>query len=416
MDGQGTARERRGRGQMGEVTLEGLLGKRQAKEQGAAEQTPELTFQSAVRDARAQSEELSERQLQRVQEIRQSIDLTDSAMLLQYGIGAQRKLQEFSGRILSQVRDADSAQAGELLEKLTDLISSIDAEDFRERHSLFSSPEREQRRVARRYGEVQVQIDRLATALERQRMELIRDVAMLDTLYEKNVEYYRELQVWIRAGEEELSDLREKTLPQLHSQAQARGDEMSLCAVRDYEQEVERFEKKIQDLRISKVIALQSAPQIRLIQAGDKVLVEKIGQALMQTIPLWKNQVVVAIGLERQRDALQTQREVSELTAGAMRDNARVLRKNAGEVRRLAGRTGTDVEALKQANRELVDAVNTGLVCAQEGHDRRVRAEQELLSVQEQLRQKIARQTDPGAQEDSSSEDLQPHLTFGAGK
>ena len=237
-----------------------------------------------------------------------------------------------------------------------------------------------------RYETLEVQIDRIEGELDKARMELLKDIGMFDSLYEKNLEYFRELQVYIVAGEEKIQEIRTETLPSLREQAREKGDPMSAQLVTDFEDTVNRFEKKVHDLKLSKTIAIQTAPQIRLIQNNDKLLVEKIQTAVLNTIPLWKSQIVIALGLSRQQSALKMQREVSDTTNALLKKNAELLKQNTIDVAKESERGIVDIETLKKVNADLIETIEETIKIQQEGHTARQSAETELAGIENQLK------------------------------
>ena len=218
---------------------------------------------------------------------------------------------------------------------------------------------------------------------------MLKDVTMFDGLYEKNLEYYRELQIYIAAGEEKLKELREETIPRLRDQARQKGDPMSAQLVSDFEDTVNRFEKKVHDLKLSRAIAIQTAPQIRLIQNNDKLLVDKIQTAVLNTIPLWKSQIVIALGLHRQNKALKIQREVTDTTNRLLEKNSELLRQNTAETAREAERGIADLDTLKKVNSNLIATIEDAIKIQQEGRTARQNAEAELASIEEKLKQTL---------------------------
>ena len=281
---------------------------------------------ASVEAVRAQVEELTPAQRARVEELKNSIDLMDSQAALQYGVGAQRNISSFSDNILTQVRSKDSGYVGELMSDLVLKVKEVDVdgldEGFWDKIPFLKNASRAVKKFMQRYEKLEVQIDRIEQQLDQARMQMLKDITMFDGLYEKNLEYFRELQIYIAAGEEKLQELQETSLPQLRAEAAAKGDAMSAQVVRDFEDTVNRFEKKIYDLKLSKTVAIQTAPQIRLIQNNDKMLVDKIQTAILSTIPLWKSQIVIALGLHRQESVLKMQRSVSDATNTLLTKNS----------------------------------------------------------------------------------------------
>ena len=348
---------------------------------------------ASVEAVRAQVEELSPEQRVRVEEVKNSIDLIDSQAVLQYGVGAQRNISSFSDNILTQVRSKDSGYVGELMSDLVLKVKEVDVdgldEGFLDKLPFLKNAPRAVKKFMQRYEKLEVQIDRIEQQLDQARMQMLKDITMFDGLYEKNLEYFRELQIYIAAGEEKLKELQEITLPQLHAEATAKGDAMSAQVVRDFEDTVNRFEKKIHDLKLSKAVAIQTAPQIRLIQNNDKMLVDKIQTAILSTIPLWKSQIVIALGLHRQESVLKMQRSVSDATNTLLTKNAELLRQNSTEVARESERGIVDLETLKKVNADLISTIEETIKIQQEGRAARQGAEAELLGIEQQLKQAL---------------------------
>ena len=348
---------------------------------------------TSVEAVRAQVEELSPEQKARVEEVKNSIDLMDSQAALQYGVGAQRNISSFSDNILTQVRSKDSGYVGELMSDLVLKVKEVDVdgldEGFLDKLPFLKNASRAVKKFMQRYEKLEVQIDRIEQQLDQARMQMLKDITMFDGLYEKNLEYFRELQIYIAAGEEKLQELQETTLPQLRAEAAAKGDAMSAQVVWDFEDTVNRFEKKIHDLKLSKTVAIQTAPQIRLIQNNDKMLVDKIQTAILSTIPLWKSQIVIALGLHRQESVLKMQRSVSDATNTLLTKNAELLRQNSTEVARESERGIVDLETLKKVNADLISTIEETIKIQQEGRAARQNAETELLSIEQKLKEAL---------------------------
>lgn len=348
---------------------------------------------ASVEAVRAQVEELSPEQRVRVEEVKNSIDLMDSQAVLQYGVGAQRNISSFSDNILTQVRSKDSGYVGELMSDLVLKVKEVDVdgldEGFLDKLPFLKNASRAVKKFMQRYEKLEVQIDRIEQQLDQARMQMLKDITMFDGLYEKNLEYFRELQIYIAAGEEKLKELQEITLPQLHAEATAKGDAMSAQVVRDFEDTVNRFEKKIHDLKLSKTVAIQTAPQIRLIQNNDKMLVDKIQTAILSTIPLWKSQIVIALGLHRQESVLKMQRSVSDATNTLLTKNTELLRQNSTEVARESERGIVDLQTLKKVNADLISTIEETIKIQQEGRAARQNAETELLSIEQKLKEAL---------------------------
>ena len=218
---------------------------------------------------------------------------------------------------------------------------------------------------------------------------MLKDITMFDGLYEKNLEYFQELQIYIAAGEEKLKELRETTLPQLHAEAAAKGDAMSAQVVRDFEDTVNRFEKKIHDLKLSKTVAIQTAPQIRMIQNSDSVMAEKIQSTLVNTIPLWKNQMIIALGVHHSTEAAKAQRQVSDMTNELLKKNAENLKMATIETAKESERGIIDMETLKQTNQSLISTLDEVMKIQEDGRQKRAAAEVELVQLENDIKKKM---------------------------
>ena len=367
-----------------EITLGTLM---QAKGNTALQKQEPVDVQSI----RTQVEDLTPVQRARVEELKNSINLMDSQTTIQYGVGAQRNISSFSDHILAQVRSKDSGYVGELMSELVLKVKDAGVDQLEDgpldKIPFLKNASRAVKRFMQRYEKLEVQIDHIEQQLEQARMQMLKDITMFDGLYEKNLEYFQELQIYIAAGEEKLKELREITLPRLHAEAAAKGDAMSAQVVRDFEDTVNRFEKKIHDLKLSKTIAIQTAPQIRLIQNNDKMLVDKIQTAVLSTIPLWKSQIVIALGLHRQETVLQMQRSVTDATNTLLTKNAELLKQNSVEVARESERGIVNLETLKKVNADLISTIEETIKIQQEGRAARQNAEVELAGIEERLKQ-----------------------------
>lgn len=370
------------------ITLDTLIRGKEINEQ------PETEIID-VKTVEAQVEKLTPEQLAKVEEIKNSINLMDSQTTIQFGVGAQRNISAFSDNILNQVRSKDSGYVGDLMSEL--ILKVKDAEVDRldggivEKIPFLKNASRSIRKFMQRYEKLEVQINHIEEELEKARMRMLKDITLFDSLYEKNMEYFQDLQIYIMAGEEKLKELQEDVLPRLHAEAASKGDPMSAQAVRDFEDTVNRFEKKIHDLKLSKTIAIQTAPQIRLIQNNDKMLVDKIQTAVLSTIPLWKSQIVVALGLYRQEKALELQRSVTDATNELLTKNAELLKQNTADVARESERGIVDLETLKKVNSDLISTIEDTIKIQQEGRIARKNAEAELVSIEDKLKQTLLR-------------------------
>lgn len=349
---------------------------------------------NALEEVKIQSEELLPEQRAKIEEIKNNIDITDSQATVQYAISAQRNISQFSDTVLTKIRNKDSGYVGSMM---TDLsvkvkevgIDKLDNNSFTNKIPFLKSASRSIKKFMQRYETIEVQIDRIENELEKARMQMLKDISMFDALYQKNLDYFRELQVYISAGEEKLTELREVTLPKLYAEVENSDNPMSAQLVRNFEDNVNRFEKKVHDLKISKTIAIQTAPQIKLIQNNDKLLVDKIQTAILNTIPLWKGQIVIALGLQRQQNALKMQREITDATNALLTKNSEILKQNTIDVAKESERGIVDIETLKKINDNLISTIEETIKIQQEGHEVRRNAETELVGIEQKLKETL---------------------------
>ena len=312
--------------------------------------------------------------------IKENLDLMDSQACLQFGTAAQRSIAEFTDQILSQVRAKDSGYVGELLGELLAELKEVDVTD----------PGNDEGFLAK----IPFLKSAKNKAEKQARMEMLKDIGMFDMMYEKNLEYFRNLNLYIAAGEEKIEELQREELPRLRKEAADSGDPMAAQLVHDFEENAGRFEKKIHDLKLSRTIAIQTAPQIKLIQNNDKLLVDKIQTATLNTIPIWKSQIVIALGLGKQQKVLKLNQEISETTNELLARNAQLLKTNTVETAREAQRGVVDVETLKKTNQDLIETIRETLRIQQEGRKKRREAEAELTRLEDQLKEALTGKTE----------------------
>ena len=373
---------------MSEITMEALM---RAKEKKMEETLP---AQEPAEEA------LTPQERQRVDEIKKEIDFLDPQTDVQYGVGAQRNLADFSQRILGQVRTKDSGTAGELLVELSEKVRNSDVakignnEGILDKIPFLKSAKDRIRRFQAQYETLEVQVDRIEGELEKARMEMLKDINMFETLYQKNLEYFRELECYITAGEEKVAEVRQETLPGLRQEAAESGDPMAAQVLRDFEDTVNRFEKKLHDMKLSRTIAIQTAPQIKMIQNNDKMLVDKIQTAVLNTIPVWKSQIVIALGLYRQQKTLQMQREITDTTNQLLEKNAELLKTNTLETAKESERGIADIATLKKVNDDMIRTIEETLRIQREGSVKRHEAEKELTRLEADMKRALAGQFD----------------------
>lgn len=368
-----------------------------AKAKGA-EEGVSLTEVPDVASIQKEVENLTPEEREKVDSIKKDIDLTNSQMAVSYGVGAQRELAAFSETILQNVRNRNSGVAGDLMLDLLGQVKDLDVASLGDNKGLLDNIpflKNMQRKIERfmgRYEVIEVQINQIQGKLEDARMTMLKDITMFDSLYEKNLSYFRDLQLYITAGEEALAELRATTLPALYQEAEASGEPMDAQLVRDFEDSVNCFEKKIHDLKLSKTLAIQTAPQIRLIQNNNKLLVDKIQTAILNTIPLWKSQIVITIGMFRQKEALELQKSVTETTNKLLTANSEMLKQNTLDIARESEEGIVAIETLRKINDDLITTIEETLKIQEEGRKKRSQAEVELISLEEDLKKTMLKQ------------------------
>lgn len=337
-------------------------------------------------------ETLSTEERAKVDLIATDIDITDSSAVLQFGVQAQTNISNFSNSILKQVRSKDTGYIGEILTDMMVNVKTMEIDRLNSRNGLFGlfdGAKRKTQKFTARYEKINTSIDKTVTALDKSRMQLLKDITLLDKLYDNNLDYHRELEYYILAGEKTIRELQDKTLPELKSSAQVSGNPVDAQKVNDYNQLLTRFEKKVHDLKLSRMIALQTGPQVRLIQSNDQVLVEKIQSSILNTIPLWKNQVVIAISLFRQGKSLQQQKQVTETTNDLLLKNSELLKQNSVDIAKESEIGIVEIETLKKVNQDLIETIEETLQIQKEGRTKRAMAEEELLLMEQELKNKL---------------------------
>ena len=374
---------------MAEINLNDLMAKK--KSSASAEQAI-VPVEPAKEIAKVtqQIETLTPEEKAKVQSIKDAIDLTDSSTPLSFGAPAQKEIAQFSDSILSKVRAKDSGEVGTLLNDLVSKVKGFDVtkknDSFLSNLPIIGSLVSKADDVMQGYEKLSTQVEKIQAGLENSKVKMMEDVVMFDTLYQKNLDYFKDLQLYIRAGEEKLDEMRTTTLPKLRAQASESGDPMAVQVVNDFEQSVDRFEKKIHDLKLSKTLAIQTAPQIRLIQNNDRVLIDRVQSAIYHTIPLWKNQMVIALGLTRQKEVIELQRAVSDATNDLLKRNAEMLKQNSIDTAKANERGIVDIDTVKKVNEDLISTIEETLRIQHEGRQKRQAAEKELVAIEGRLK------------------------------
>lgn len=339
--------------------------------------------------------ELSPSEKQKVQEISKSINLNDSQGIIQYGVSVQTKISEFSDNVLQEIQSKDAGQSGEILNNLMLKIKEMDIgslsteESFLAKVPILSGFVSSTKKFISRYEKVSFQIEKIIDELHSSRTNLLKDIQLLEGLYNKNFEYYKELYLYIIAGELKLKELIEITIPDIKGKAEKSKDPLDAQKYQDLMQMVNRFEKKIHDLKLSKTLSFQMAPQIRLIQNNNQLLIEKIQTSILNTIPLWKNHIVIAIGLVRQKKALDAQKEITNATNEMLTKNSELLKIGSIEIAKESERGIVDIETLKKINDDLINTIDETLKIQMEGKQKRISAETELNKLEVDLKQRL---------------------------
>lgn len=377
---------------MPEINLDDLLKAKAQENTVTAAPVAVIDQQQEIMQVTQQTEALTPAERQQVDEIKSKIDLTNSGYALQFGSGAQKNMADFSDSLLSQVRTKDSGEVGALLTDLTGKINEFSRQEsgsFVKKLPLIGSLVSKGENLISSYEKLSTKVEKIQSELEKSKTTMLKDITLFDALYQKNLEYFKHLELYIRAGEEKLHEMRTTVLPKLRADAAASSNPMAGQVVSDFESNVDRFEKKVHDLKISKTIAIQTAPQLRLIQNNDKILVERVQSAIYNAIPLWKNQIVIALGLSRQQNVLNMQRAVSDTTNELLKRNAEMLKINSIETAKENNRSIVDIDTVKKVNDDLITTIEETLKIQQEGRQARQAAEQELLQIENRLKETL---------------------------
>ena len=377
---------------MPEISLEDLLKAKAQENTAAAAPVAVIDQQQEIMQVTKQTEALTPAERKQVEEIKSKIDLMNSGYALQFGSGAQKNMADFSDSLLSQVRTKDSGEVGARLTDLSGKINEFnrkESDSFVKKLPLIGSLISKGETMLASYEKLSTKVDKIQSELEKSKTTMMKDIMLFDALYQKNLEYFKHLELYIRAGEEKLEEMRSTVLPKLRADAAASADPMAGQVVSDFESNVDRFEKKVHDLKISKTIAIQTAPQLRLIQNNDKILVERVQSAIYNAIPLWKNQIVIALGLTRQQNVLKMQQAISDTTNELLKRNAEMLKINSIETAKENNRSIVDIETVRKVNDDLVTTIEETLKIQQEGRQARQSAEQELLQIENRLKETL---------------------------
>lgn len=333
---------------------------------------------------------LTEEEKKMVDDFVEKIDINNSNSILQYGVGAQKKIADFSETALSNVKTKDLGEVGEMLSNVVNELKTFEATDEKKGFlGIFKKPVEKFSQMKAKYDKVDGNVSKICTMLEKHQVQLLKDIAMLDKMYEINKVYFKELSMYILAGKKKLNKLQQEELPKLVERAQASGLPEDAQATNDFVSLCDRFEKKIHDLELTRMISLQMAPQIRLIQNNDSLMSEKIQSTIVNTIPLWKSQIVLALGVAHSSNAAKVQNEVTNMTNELLRKNAETLKMSTIETAKASERGIVDIETLKTTNESLITTLDEVLKIQIEGREKRKAAEAELQNMEEQLKTKL---------------------------
>ena len=319
------------------------------------------------------------------------IDITNPEHVLLFGADAQKRIADFSENALATVKTQDTGEVGNMLVNLVSELKGFerDTEEPKGLRRLFARAEDKVERMKARYGEVSATVENIAGSLENYQAQLLKDVSMFDRLYEQNSDYFRQLTLYIIAGDKKLAEIRNGELKELMAKAAASGDAMDAQKANDLAAQCDRFEKKLYDLKLTRQVSMQMAPQIRLLQNNDSLLVERIQSTLSTTLPLWKSQLVLALGLQHSKEALAAQTAVTDMTNELLRKNAEALKIGTVETAREAERGIIDMETLIQTNQSLIDTIDEVLQIQTDGHNKRMEAEKQLYTMEAELKKKL---------------------------
>ena len=366
--------------------------------EAAQEAVPELTLTSdapeqekkkEVEPVKVDESMLTEQERAAVDEFVKKIDITDTNLVLNYGVAAQKSVATFSENALSSVRNKDLGEVGETLSNLVVEVKGFGQEEKKGFAGLFHKQKDKLELMRAQYGKAETSVNRIVSELEKHQVTLMKDIAMLDQMYELNLKYYKELTMYIIAGKKRLAEVRSGELEELRKKAEASGLAEDAQAYNDYAQKCERFEKKLHDLELTRMVSLQMGPQTRLLQNNDTLMVEKIQSSLVNTIPLWKSQMVLALGMEHSRQATAAQSAVAQTTNELLKKNADMLKMGTIATAKEAERSIVDIETLQHTNEQLVSTLDEVVNIQREGAQKRKEAEVELGRIEGELKQKL---------------------------
>lgn len=332
---------------------------------------------------------LTEEERKMAEQFARQIDLTNSTMILQYGAGTQKKMADFSETALDNVRTKDLGEVGNLLGSVVQELKDFDEEEERGFFGIFKKQANKLQSLKTKYASAEANVNQICKVLEGHQVQLMKDIAVLDKMYELNLTYFKELTMYILAGKKKLREVQETELADMRMKAQRSGLAEDAQAARDLEAMCQRFEKKIHDLELTRMVSIQTAPQIRLVQNNDTIMAEKIQSTIVNTIPLWKSQMVLALGVVHSRQAAEAQREVTDMTNELLKKNAETLKMATVETAKESERGIVDMETLKTTNESLISTLDEVMQIQAEGRQKRQEAEVEIRKMEQELKEKL---------------------------
>lgn len=363
------------------LTLEPDLGEFEKKEEPVKVEQPQPKEEAPALT-------LAEQQM--VNEFAAKIDIENTNQILQYGAGTQKKMADFSDTALENVKMQDLGEIGDLITNVVGELRDFDAQDDGGRFfGFFKKQSSKIENLKNKYDKAEVSIEKITDSLQQHQVRLLKDSAMLDKMYEQNLNYFKELTMYILAGKKKLEETRNGKLAELKNKAMMSGLPEDAQAARDLDEKCNRFEKKLHDLELTRTIAMQTAPQIRLIQNNDTVMVEKIQTTIVNTIPLWKSQMVLALGIAHSAEATQAQRQVTDITNELLRKNAEMLHTATVEIAKESERGIVDLETLQKTNADLIQTLDDVMRIQMEGRQKRQAAESEIRRMEDELKRKL---------------------------
>ena len=323
----------------------------------------------------------------------EKVDVKNTTQILQFGASAQNNISKFSDTVLKDVRTKSTGEVGSLLSNLVGEIKEFDSDIPTEEKKgilgIFNTAKKQMEKLLAKYNKVENNISTIENQLENHKLQMMKDIAIFDTMYEQNLQYFKELSLYIIAGEKKLEELKNVTLPELQKVAEETKEQADAQAVNDMIATINRFEKRIYDLKTTRIISIQMAPQIRLIQNNDSELVEKIQSSLINTIPLWKNQIVIALGITNAKNALGAQKQVNEMTNEMLKKNSELLKQGTIDIAEQSEKAVVDVETLQKTNKDIIDTLDKVLEIHENGKVKRQEAEQQLEQIEGELKDKL---------------------------